>query len=203
MRLIVAVPLWAGAGWALASSLPLISTKVALPDLAFLHAPNPALWAVVAGLVGFLYALLKPKHRRGYGSGENNRWNRRIRTERPKFQSKHHKLEHVWVYAGEQSVGFMVQIPACAALAVASCTTAARAIFAAGAGAKVDMEKARAGPTGTVTAIDPATECPLSGHLIGRQTWQVDTSSKAKKLKPLQVRRLLYCCCSLFTGRHS
>jgi hypothetical protein len=45
--------------------------------------------------------LLKPKNKRGYGSGENNRWNRRIRTERPKHQSKHHQLEHAWEYVGE------------------------------------------------------------------------------------------------------
>lgn len=54
--------------------------------------------AVVAVLA--LRRALKPKHRRGYGSGENSRWNRNIRVDRPTHQSKHHKLEHAWVYTG-------------------------------------------------------------------------------------------------------
>jgi hypothetical protein len=40
-------------------------------------------------------------NKRGYGSGENDRWNRKIRTDRPQFvHHRHHKLEHVWRYEG-------------------------------------------------------------------------------------------------------
>jgi hypothetical protein len=92
----------------------------------------------------------------GLGSGANNRWNRRIRTERPKFLSKHHQLEHAWEYAS--------------------------------AGATPDMEKAKSGTYGTVTATDGSYGNPLSGHLIGRQTWRpIKNPAKAKAVKAMQV----------------
>lgn len=40
----------------------------------------------------------RPK--RGYGAGTNNNWNRNINIAQPEFESKHHKLEHVWKYVG-------------------------------------------------------------------------------------------------------
>jgi hypothetical protein len=56
-----------------------------------------------AGLATFValgWLACRPRSKRGYGSGENNRWNRRIRKERPQFAHKHHQLEQVWEYAG-------------------------------------------------------------------------------------------------------
>jgi cycloartenol synthase len=41
-----------------------------------------------------------------------------------------------------------------------------------GAGGSVDLDAVRDAPLGTVSAIDSATGGPLSGHLIGRQTWR-------------------------------
>ncbi|RYY32134.1 hypothetical protein EON62_05740 [archaeon] len=38
--------------------------------------------------------------KRSIGSGENNRWNRHIRTEQPEHEHKHFKLEHTWRYMG-------------------------------------------------------------------------------------------------------
>ena len=36
------------------------------------------------------------KGKRGFGSGENDLWNRRIRTDRPVHVRKHHTLERQW-----------------------------------------------------------------------------------------------------------
>ena len=88
---------------------------------------------------------------RGYGSGENNRWNRRIRIDRPKFDSKHIKLQHKWIYTAENGTP--------------------------------DMDIVRNKPFGTVSAIDNNTKMPLSGHLVGRQTWKAvpNTTNTNKK----------------------
>jgi len=47
-----------------------------------------------------LWAWLRPRSKRGLGAGENARWSRRMRTDRPVHVSKHHRLEHVWLYTG-------------------------------------------------------------------------------------------------------
>ena len=86
-------------------------------------------WALTASAVVLAVALwhflCRVKSRRGYGSGENNSWNRRIRMERPVHVSKHHRLEHVWEYTG---------------------------------------------PSPAPAAALPGSG-PVTGHLIGRQTW--------------------------------
>jgi hypothetical protein len=71
--------------------------------LAAAAAADPAGAALGALLLGLLLRALAAAVRsrrsgptRGFGSGENNLWNRRIRTERPVHASKHHKLEHTW-----------------------------------------------------------------------------------------------------------
>ena len=43
-------------------------------------------------------ALRQPS--RGYGSGENARWNRNIRVDRPVHRHRHVQLEEAWVYTG-------------------------------------------------------------------------------------------------------
>lgn len=60
--------------------------------------PAWAMVAIAAVHVAILYRLVFPRQtsRRGFGSGENSFWNRRIRTERPQFDSKHFKLEKTW-----------------------------------------------------------------------------------------------------------
>lgn len=65
---------------------------------------HPAAAFACAAMASLLVVreLTKPKHKRGYGSGENNLWNRQIRIDRPVFEKKHHKLEHVWQYEGER-----------------------------------------------------------------------------------------------------
>lgn len=85
---------------------------------------------------------------RGYGSGENNRWNRRIRVDRPVHDSKQYKLEHRWVYTAEN--------------------------------ATPDMDVCRTKPFGTVSATDNNTGMPLSGHLVGRQTWKAVPNNNPK-----------------------
>ena len=56
--------------------------------------------AVAALLARALLRALWPQPRRGFGSGENAFWNRRIRTERPVHARRHHQLEKTWVYTG-------------------------------------------------------------------------------------------------------
>lgn len=46
-----------------------------------------------------LAGLGRKKSRRGFGSGENTLWNRRIRTERPVHAQKHYQLEKTWCVA--------------------------------------------------------------------------------------------------------
>lgn len=67
--------------------------------------PVPAAVAVIVMVAAIIDGVRRvcargQQGRRGLGSGENDRWNRRIRTERPVFPRRHHKLEDVWVYAG-------------------------------------------------------------------------------------------------------
>ena len=110
---------------------------------------NPLIFGYALGVcIGVLFFIILPwlfcgsRNKRGYGSGENNRWNRRIRTDRPKFVSKHYKLQHIWQYKG--------------------------------AGSKVDMSVVKRGVDGAISAHDSSTGYPLSGHLIGRQTWEAE-----------------------------
>lgn len=39
---------------------------------------------------------------RAFGAGENARWSRNIRMDRPSHESKHHRLEQVWEYTGRR-----------------------------------------------------------------------------------------------------
>ena len=53
-----------------------------------------AVWAAAA------CCCRRPRPLRGFGSGENSFWNRRIRTDRPVPRPKHYKLEHPWCARG-------------------------------------------------------------------------------------------------------
>ena len=75
---------------ALSVAAPLI---VAQPFVAGLVAGGAVLLLLH---LGWHACCARPKSRRGFGSGENAFWNRRIRTDRPVHRSKHHKLEHTW-----------------------------------------------------------------------------------------------------------
>ncbi len=83
--------------------------RAALGAAAAAAAADPPAAAVLAAaaclLLRSLLLLLWPRaaagaSRRGFGSGENGFWNRRIRTERPVHARKHHRLEKTWVYTG-------------------------------------------------------------------------------------------------------
>ncbi len=54
-------------------------------------------------LIVYVRFFRRPSRKAGFGAGENNRWNRNIRTDRPSHESKHYKLEHVWRYEGMKS----------------------------------------------------------------------------------------------------
>lgn len=54
---------------------------------------------VVAWLLWRIVARCRRRNKRGFGSGENSFWNRRIRTERPVFAKKHYQLEKTWFVA--------------------------------------------------------------------------------------------------------
>ena len=62
-----------------------------------LHAPVLAATAALALALALYYAVCAPAlSKRGFGSRENNAWNRRIRTDLPVHVKKHYQLEKQW-----------------------------------------------------------------------------------------------------------
>lgn len=157
------------APWVEAHIVPLLSVYP-LSLLGAAHvSPLVVTYFGLGTVCGFLLmhlaaGLFMPAPKRGYGSGENNRWNRNIRTERPVFKKKHHKLEHVWMYAG---AGADVNLD------VARKGQELAVWALCGSGQSVSL--CRGGGMGfwvQVTASDAFSGGPLSGHLIGRHTWK-------------------------------
>jgi cycloartenol synthase len=113
-------------------------------------------------LIWLRYERSRP--RRGYGSGENSSWNRRIRIDRPAFPSASERptrsMRFAWSYRGTGGT------PLSSSSRSPSLTNP-------------DITSSVDGDFSPVTAIDDNSGCVLSGHLIGRQTWTSSSSSSS------------------------
>jgi cycloartenol synthase len=120
----------------------------------------PILLLLVIYLVWLRYERSRP--RRGYGSGENSSWNRRIRIDRPAFPPNSERptrsMRFLWTYRGTGGTPWSSK-----PLSLPFSNTAL----------SVDSDFP------AVTAIDNNSESVLSGHLVGRQTWSSSSSSSS------------------------
>ena len=79
----------------------LAANASATADLATAHPVAAAVAAAFAACALITFLMFRPqKAARGFGSGENASWNRRIRTDRPAHVRKHHLLEKRWCVRG-------------------------------------------------------------------------------------------------------